>query len=189
MHSDQPLTYPPSPPLPLHHSVTVVSILRLRALVSFSASSNLTQDNFDVHLWSAVEINVAIMCACMPAMRQALAWACPVVFGTATVLCNGSSANGSAAARSSALRRKMQSSGSGPGGQLRSESKVALSGPDKGSMASASVGSGFKFGRRGLSSASVKEITSPRSMEFEQHPNSPVLMTELSPVKKSDIFV
>lgn len=183
MHRAQRLTTTPS----RLASVTVVSILRLRALVSFSASSNLTQDNFDVHLWSAVEINVAIMCACMPTMRQALAWACPVVFGTATTLCNGSSAN-SAAARS-AFRRKMQSSSSGPG-QIRSESKVALSGPDKGSMASTLVGSGFKIGRRGdLSSASVKEITSPRSMEFEQGPNSPVPMNELSPMKKSDNFV
>lgn len=67
----------------------MVSILRLQALLTFSNSSNLTYDNFDVHLWSTIEINVAIMCACMPTMRQMLVWLFPVVFGGATTLRSG----------------------------------------------------------------------------------------------------
>ncbi|KAG8168528.1 hypothetical protein KVR01_001277 [Diaporthe batatas] len=52
--------------------VTVVSILRLHALVNFANSDNQTFDNFDVMLWSATEINTGLICACMPALRQIL---------------------------------------------------------------------------------------------------------------------
>ena len=56
-----------------HISVTVVSILRLRSLVSFANSHNPTWDNYSVTLWSVIEINVGIICACMPTLRIALA--------------------------------------------------------------------------------------------------------------------
>lgn len=41
--------------------VTVVSILRLRALVHFAASSNASYEFYDVSLWSTIEICVGIM--------------------------------------------------------------------------------------------------------------------------------
>lgn len=62
-------------------SVTIVSILRLHALVTFATSDNPTFDNFDIMLWSTTEMNVGIICACMPAMRQILARIWPTVFG------------------------------------------------------------------------------------------------------------
>lgn len=65
-------------------SVTIVSVLRLHALVTFSNSTNYSYDNFEIHLWSTIEINVGIICACMPAMRQMLVWLFPVVFGGTT---------------------------------------------------------------------------------------------------------
>ncbi|PHH72014.1 hypothetical protein CDD80_4829 [Ophiocordyceps camponoti-rufipedis] len=52
--------------------VTVVSILRLRALDFSSHSTNPTWDFFDVGIWSTVEINVGIMCVCMPSLRLLL---------------------------------------------------------------------------------------------------------------------
>ncbi|OLN81844.1 hypothetical protein CCHL11_06972 [Colletotrichum chlorophyti] len=52
--------------------VTVVSILRLQTLVAFATSHNPTWDQFAVAAWSTVEINVGIMCACMPSMRVIL---------------------------------------------------------------------------------------------------------------------
>lgn len=52
--------------------VTIVSILRLQSLVSFANSHNPTWDNWSVSNWSIVEINVGIICACMPTARLAL---------------------------------------------------------------------------------------------------------------------
>ncbi|RDA89813.1 hypothetical protein CP533_0872 [Ophiocordyceps camponoti-saundersi (nom. inval.)] len=52
--------------------VTVVSVLRLRALDFSSHSANPTWDLFDVGIWSTVEINVGIMCVCMPSLRLLL---------------------------------------------------------------------------------------------------------------------
>lgn len=62
-------------------SVTIVSILRLHALVTFATSDNQTFDNFDIMIWSTTEINIGIICACMPALRQILARIWPNVFG------------------------------------------------------------------------------------------------------------
>jgi hypothetical protein len=41
--------------------VTVVSILRLTALVHFAVSSNASWEFYDVSLWSTIEITVGIM--------------------------------------------------------------------------------------------------------------------------------
>lgn len=64
--------------------MTVVSIVRLQSLVSFANSANLTYDNWDVNLWSTIEINVGIICACMPTIRQILTWFFPAAFGSGT---------------------------------------------------------------------------------------------------------
>ncbi|KEZ46553.1 CFEM domain-containing protein [Scedosporium apiospermum] len=53
--------------------VTVVSILRLHSLVTFATSQNQTWDNAPVTKWSIIEINVGVICACMPTLRLALA--------------------------------------------------------------------------------------------------------------------
>ncbi|KAF1842706.1 uncharacterized protein K460DRAFT_314232 [Cucurbitaria berberidis CBS 394.84] len=62
--------------------VTVVSILRLRSLVHFATSTNATWDQTDVVNWSNIEVNVGIICACMPALRVILVRCFPRVFGT-----------------------------------------------------------------------------------------------------------
>ncbi|KPM42653.1 hypothetical protein AK830_g3885 [Neonectria ditissima] len=50
--------------------VTIVSILRLRSLVKFGAQSkNPTWEYHDVAVWSTIEINVGIICNCMPSLR------------------------------------------------------------------------------------------------------------------------
>ncbi|KAK3937758.1 hypothetical protein QBC46DRAFT_356410 [Diplogelasinospora grovesii] len=59
--------------------VTIVSIVRLQSLVKFANSSNPTWDNVDVTIWSTVEINVGIMCACLPTFRQLLVWMFPTL--------------------------------------------------------------------------------------------------------------
>ncbi|KAK7397792.1 hypothetical protein QQX98_012841 [Neonectria punicea] len=62
--------------------VTVVSILRLQAVVRFRESSNATWDNFDVSKWSTIEISVGIICACMPTIRLLLVRLFPRILGT-----------------------------------------------------------------------------------------------------------
>ncbi|KAM4055754.1 CFEM domain-containing protein [Hirsutella rhossiliensis] len=57
--------------------VTVVSILRLRALNFSVHTANPTWDFFDVGIWSTVEINVGIICVCMPSLRLLLVRICP----------------------------------------------------------------------------------------------------------------
>ncbi|OAA35519.1 hypothetical protein NOR_07904 [Metarhizium rileyi] len=53
--------------------VTVVSILRLRSLVAFSyTTGNPTWDFFDVGIWSDIEINVSMICVCLPSFRLLL---------------------------------------------------------------------------------------------------------------------
>ncbi|KAJ3537025.1 hypothetical protein NM208_g6480 [Fusarium decemcellulare] len=52
--------------------VTIVSILRLRALVHFGESQNPTWDFYDIAIWSTIEICVGIMCACLPTIRMLL---------------------------------------------------------------------------------------------------------------------
>ncbi|KXH27473.1 CFEM domain-containing protein [Colletotrichum salicis] len=62
--------------------VTVVSILRLQSLVAFAKSQNPTWDQFEVATWSTVEINVGIICACMPSIRVILVGFFPKLLGT-----------------------------------------------------------------------------------------------------------
>ncbi|KAK2627361.1 hypothetical protein QTJ16_003327 [Diplocarpon rosae] len=52
--------------------VTVVSIIRLHSLVHFQNSRNPTWDNLSVSIWSTIEINVGLICACMPTLRLLL---------------------------------------------------------------------------------------------------------------------
>ncbi|KAL5116293.1 hypothetical protein ACEQ8H_005851 [Pleosporales sp. CAS-2024a] len=61
--------------------VTVVSALRLQSLVHFGASSNPTWDQADVIYWSNIEINVGIICACMPSLRVILVRIFPKILG------------------------------------------------------------------------------------------------------------
>ncbi|PWI69413.1 hypothetical protein PCL_01060 [Purpureocillium lilacinum] len=63
--------------------ITIVSILRLRSLLAFrSDSMNPTWEFFEVGLWSAVEICIGIVCACLPSLRLLLVHVFPKQFGT-----------------------------------------------------------------------------------------------------------
>lgn len=67
------------------YSVTIFSIIRLQSLIDFANSTNPTWDNWSINYWSTVEINVGIICSCMPSIRQILTWLFPVVFGGSTI--------------------------------------------------------------------------------------------------------
>jgi hypothetical protein len=69
-------------PLTSFHSVCIVSILRLQFLVAISNSSDPTYDNPPAATWSSVEINVGIICSCLPLLRPLLTRFLPNIFTT-----------------------------------------------------------------------------------------------------------
>lgn len=66
----------------LSSSVTIVSILRLQSLVDFANSTNPTWDNWIVAWWSTIEVNVGMICTCLPTVRLILVRAAPRIFST-----------------------------------------------------------------------------------------------------------
>ncbi|KAI5196366.1 hypothetical protein E4T39_07803 [Aureobasidium subglaciale] len=50
--------------------ITVVSALRLKYLIQFAHTENVTWDYLPVGYWSAIETHVAVMVACSPAIRS-----------------------------------------------------------------------------------------------------------------------
>ncbi|KAF7590613.1 hypothetical protein BBP40_002608 [Aspergillus hancockii] len=62
--------------------VLVTSILRLRSLLVISESTDPTYDNPDAATWSAVECNVAIICASLPSTRNLISRLVPRMFST-----------------------------------------------------------------------------------------------------------
>jgi hypothetical protein len=82
--------------------VTFVSIIRLRSLVEFGNTQNvtrklpyhwyylllerkltsITEDYVEVGYWSTIEVPVGIICACMPAVRSLFSLVFPKVFST-----------------------------------------------------------------------------------------------------------
>ncbi|KAJ5773208.1 hypothetical protein N7457_008104 [Penicillium paradoxum] len=62
--------------------VLITSILRLQALLVISNSNDPTYDNVGAAAWSAVECNVAIICACLPGTRAFLSKFLPQIFST-----------------------------------------------------------------------------------------------------------
>ena len=60
----------------------MVSILRLQSLLHFAKSQNPTWDNLAVSQWSTVEINVGMICACMPSLRVLLVRLFPKLLGS-----------------------------------------------------------------------------------------------------------
>ncbi|USW58054.1 Putative extracellular membrane protein, CFEM [Septoria linicola] len=68
--------------------VTIVSILRLQILVKFGDSKNMTYDYKAVGYWSIVELHTAIVCACMPGIRNLIRRAFPKLMGQSTANSN-----------------------------------------------------------------------------------------------------
>lgn len=63
-------------------SVTVVSMLRLRSLVHFANTTDMTWDYLEASLWSVIECQVGIICTCMPSIRLGLSRLFPKIMGS-----------------------------------------------------------------------------------------------------------
>ncbi|KAL0932549.1 CFEM domain-containing protein [Colletotrichum truncatum] len=50
--------------------ITIVSCIRLKVLVKFRNFSDPTYDAFYLHMWSYIELSVAVIVACLPSTRQ-----------------------------------------------------------------------------------------------------------------------
>jgi len=62
--------------------VTIVSILRLQALVNFARSSNVSWEFYAVQRWSTIEIGVGTICTCLPTIRQLFVRLFPALDGS-----------------------------------------------------------------------------------------------------------
>lgn len=58
----------------------ITSIVRLKYIVSFGDSKDPTWDDAIAAIWSLIEISVATLCACLPAMRYLFARWLPALF-------------------------------------------------------------------------------------------------------------
>ncbi|PQE22972.1 CFEM domain-containing protein [Rutstroemia sp. NJR-2017a BBW] len=60
----------------------IISMIRLRSLLSFGNSIDPTWDYTMTEVWTVVELGVAIMCACFPAIRSLLVRVSPKLFAS-----------------------------------------------------------------------------------------------------------
>jgi hypothetical protein len=62
------------------HSVCVTSILRITTLNIATAHTDTTWQSIDSSMWTVIESNLGIICACMPAFKQPLSCTFPWLF-------------------------------------------------------------------------------------------------------------
>ncbi|KAH8650979.1 hypothetical protein BGZ60DRAFT_334095, partial [Tricladium varicosporioides] len=58
----------------------LISVLRLRSIYVISVSTDATWDNVGAATWSTVEVNVGIICACLPTLKPLILWIFPRLF-------------------------------------------------------------------------------------------------------------
>lgn len=92
---------------------TATSIVRMTTLQTGSKSTDITWTTTDSTIWSGIEINVAIVCACLPILRAPLQAIFPRLFGrttvsskTATDCTHGASGGGWSRIATGAMRSK-----------------------------------------------------------------------------------
>ncbi|GME21832.1 putative cfem domain-containing protein [Neofusicoccum parvum] len=88
--------------------ITIASIIRLQTLVHFSNSHDPTWDNIPATYWTAIEMNVGVSCACMPALRPLLKGAFPKL---GTLFSSSKGATGNTSNSSGTIERIKQRQG------------------------------------------------------------------------------
>ncbi|KAF2180446.1 hypothetical protein K469DRAFT_279072 [Zopfia rhizophila CBS 207.26] len=63
--------------------VCIISILRLPSLDKAAVSTDFTYDNIGIASWSCVEINTAILCACLPTLKPLISYIFPGMLSAA----------------------------------------------------------------------------------------------------------
>ena len=49
--------------------MTIISVVRLKTMIIFANSENITWDYMDLAWWSTLELHLSIICACLPSLR------------------------------------------------------------------------------------------------------------------------
>ncbi|OAA58736.1 hypothetical protein ISF_06519 [Cordyceps fumosorosea ARSEF 2679] len=63
-------------------SVTLISCLRLASIRNYATTSNPTWDQWDILWWSTVEVEVGLICICLPTIRLIFIRIAPRIFGS-----------------------------------------------------------------------------------------------------------
>ena len=63
------------------NSTCITSILRLHSINVIANSNDVTWDNVGAATWSAVELNTAIICACLPTLKPIIDFVFPRLLG------------------------------------------------------------------------------------------------------------
>jgi hypothetical protein len=94
--------------------VTVVSILRLKSLMKYASSTNVTWDNIPVAIWSTIELNVGMMCTSLPTVRLLAVRIWPIMNGSTIRSRFGYSGSRYGRSRYPKRATDLSSSGDGP---------------------------------------------------------------------------
>ncbi|KAK3953812.1 hypothetical protein QBC32DRAFT_209261 [Pseudoneurospora amorphoporcata] len=63
-------------------AIMIISLLRLKAISKFTRANNPTKDIIDLCIWSGIEIQVGVICPCLPSMRLLFRRLLPSILGT-----------------------------------------------------------------------------------------------------------
>ncbi|KAL4971925.1 hypothetical protein BDW66DRAFT_155210 [Aspergillus desertorum] len=108
--------------------VTVISVLRLVETVGFNDTTNPTKDFVPVGVWSLLEIDVGIMCSCMPGIRAL----CKRLYNTLSKNCSPPASGYRSRSRQSKPGSGASSSGAGSGHRVQSPFKSSSVASDPG---------------------------------------------------------
>lgn len=63
-------------------AIMIISLIRLKTIPNFTRAENPTKDIVDLCIWSGVEIDVGVICPCLPSMRLLFRKLLPSILGT-----------------------------------------------------------------------------------------------------------
>ncbi|KAH6844588.1 hypothetical protein B0I37DRAFT_165362 [Chaetomium sp. MPI-CAGE-AT-0009] len=120
-------------------AVMIISLVRLKTINEFTRAVNPTKDIVQVCLWSGIELDVGVICPCLPSFRLLLRRLLPRVMGTSSryelepvsTACNLTGTGAAASAMRSGARKSLggQQPGMGMGmggGKIVVENTIAI---------------------------------------------------------------
>ncbi|KAK3900991.1 hypothetical protein C8A05DRAFT_35351 [Staphylotrichum tortipilum] len=96
-------------------AVMVISLVRLKTINEFTRAHNPTKDIVQVCLWSGIELDVGVICPCLPSFRLLLRRLLPTVMGTSRQYEMDPVSNATGVTRSG-IRKSLGVTGAGLGG-------------------------------------------------------------------------
>ncbi|CCC14859.1 hypothetical protein SMACR_07584 [Sordaria macrospora] len=63
-------------------AIMIISLIRLKTIPTFTRAENPTKDIVDLCIWSGIEIDVGVICPCLPSMRLLFRKLLPSILGT-----------------------------------------------------------------------------------------------------------